>query len=121
MHALLRCSFFSRLAAVLYTRGQVDFQYTATFDGNAVLGDDDGFNKGGGGGLAVGAVSGSVMFHDFAYFMGNEVRNGGRGGGMENLGEAYFSRASYFMGNYAGGECSWNSEIPRCVGAPPTR
>jgi len=72
--------------------GQVDFQYMATFDGNAVLDDGDGYNNGGGGGLAVGADSGSVMFHDFAYFMGNEARRGGRGGGMENLGEAYSPR-----------------------------
>lgn len=46
------------------------------------------------------------MFQDFAYFTGNEVRGGGRGGAMENLGEAYFSRASYFMTNVATGECS---------------
>ena len=84
----------------------MDFEHMAMFNGNAVLTGPD-YNTGGGGGLAVGANSGSVMFHDFAYFTGNEVRNGGRGGGMENLGEAYFSRASYFMANYVSGECVW--------------
>jgi len=46
--------------------------------------------------------------------MGNEARRGGRGGGMENLGEAYFSRASYFMANSAGGECD-----PMVCGSAP--
>lgn len=82
----------------------MDFQYgTATFNGNEVVPDFDG-SVGGGGAVAV-ADTGEVIFEDFAYFYGNKADKGGRGGGMENLGSAYFSRASYFMANIAGGEC----------------
>lgn len=101
----------------------MDFQYAVTFAGNEVLFWEDD-NSGGGGGLAVG-VDGSVMFQDLAYFTGNEVRGGGRGGGMENLGEAYFKRASYFMTNIATGECTpiWTARNPGrflvSVGASP--
>ena len=83
---------------------QVEFQYrTATFNSDQVVPDFDG-SVGGGGAVSV-ADTGKVVFGDFAYFYGNKADSGGRGGGMENLGEAYFSRASYFMANIAGGEC----------------
>lgn len=65
-------------------------------------GQDD--NLGGGGALAIGADNGYVTFHDFAYFTGNQARGGARGGGVENLGTAYFSRASYFRANAVSGE-----------------
>lgn len=90
----------------LHRLRQVEFQYAATFTGNEVLRGDADYNQGGGGAVAVGALHGmgNVIFHDFAYFTGNQVRSGGRGGGMENLGTAYFSRASYFRTNFVGGE-----------------
>eukprot|EP00903_Cladosiphon_okamuranus_P008503 g8168.t2 len=82
-------------------RDSVDFQYgPAAFNGNEVVPYFDG-NAGGGGAVAV-ADTGKVAFHDFAFFYGNKVENGDRGGAMENLGEAYFWRASYFMANIAG-------------------
>lgn len=83
---------------------QVDFEYgTATINGSEVVPDFDG--SVGDGGAVVVADTGKVIFQDFAYFYGNKVKNGGSGGTVENLGEAYFSRASYFMVNFAVGEC----------------